>query len=66
VVRLPVSRPTSCAFGGRDGRTLFVTSATRGLDAEHLRREPLAGRLLAVDVGVAGTPAMRYRGARAS
>jgi sugar lactone lactonase YvrE len=66
VVRLPVSRPTSCTFGGGDHRTLFVTSAIRGLDAEHLRREPLAGQVLAVDVGIAGTPAMRYRSARAS
>jgi sugar lactone lactonase YvrE len=64
VVRLPVSRPTSCTFGGRDCRTLFVTTATRGLDAEQRRREPLAGQVLALDVGVAGSPAMRYRTAR--
>lgn len=61
VVVLPVSRPTSCAFGGKDYRTLFVTTATRGLDAQARRREPLAGRLLALDVGVAGVAPARYR-----
>ena len=31
-VPLPVDRPTSCAFGGRDRSTLFVTTARHGLD----------------------------------
>jgi SMP-30/Gluconolactonase/LRE-like region len=31
-VRLPVERPTSCAFGGSDRATLFVTTARAGLD----------------------------------
>jgi len=54
VVRMPVSKPTSCAFGGDDYRTLFVTTASRGLSASRLAAEPLAGRVLALDVGVAG------------
>jgi sugar lactone lactonase YvrE len=54
VVHLPVSKPTSCAFGGDDYRTLFVTSASRGLGAARLASEPLAGHVLALDVGVAG------------
>ncbi|MFJ9179921.1 SMP-30/gluconolactonase/LRE family protein [Streptomyces sp. NPDC102360] len=41
-VRLPVSRPTACAFGGPDLTDLYVTSARVGLD----RPEPLAGSLL--------------------
>jgi len=56
VLRLPVSRPTSCAFGGPGYRQLFVTTATRGLSEDDLRREPLAGRVLVLDVGVAGLP----------
>lgn len=31
-VKLPVQRPTSCALGGESGSTLFVTSASIGLD----------------------------------
>jgi len=60
VVRLPVTRPASCTFGGADLRTLFVTTATRGLDAEQRRAEPMAGRVLALDVGVAGMPPVAF------
>jgi sugar lactone lactonase YvrE len=56
VVRLPVSKPASCVFGGPGRRQLFVTTATRGLDERRLREEPLAGHLLVIDVGVAGLP----------
>ncbi len=49
-VTLPVLRPTSCAFGGRDGDVLFVTTAR----AER-RRHSLDGAVLAVnDTGVRG------------
>jgi sugar lactone lactonase YvrE len=54
VVRLPVTRPASCAFGGPGYRQLFVTTAARGLSPEALRGEPLAGRVLVLDVDVAG------------
>lgn len=54
LVELPVSQPTSCAFGGSDLRTLYVTTARQKLSAEALAAEPLAGALLALDVGVAG------------
>lgn len=56
VVRLPVSKPTSCSFGGPGYRQLYVTTATRGLGEDDLRAEPLAGRMLVLDVGVAGRP----------
>ena len=62
VVRVPVDKPTSCAFGGADCRTLFVTTATRGLDANARAAQPLAGRVLALDVGVAGLPPVRFAG----
>jgi sugar lactone lactonase YvrE len=54
IVRLPVSKPASCAFGGPDYRTLFVTTASRALGPARLAAEPLAGHVLALDVGVAG------------
>jgi sugar lactone lactonase YvrE len=60
IVRLPVARPTSCAFGGRDYRQLFVTSATRGMSDDELRAQPDAGRVLVLDVGVAGLPPVRF------
>lgn len=48
VVPLPVSHPTSCAFGGPDGTDLFVTTASAPLAPAELARQPLAGRLLRV------------------
>ncbi|MEP6944082.1 MAG: SMP-30/gluconolactonase/LRE family protein [Betaproteobacteria bacterium] len=60
VVRLPVTKPTSCGFGGPDYRRLYVTTATRGLGDEDLRAEPLAGRMLVLDVGVAGRPPIPF------
>jgi sugar lactone lactonase YvrE len=60
-IALPVSQPTSCTFGGPELRTLYVTSARRGLTDAALAREPLAGSVLALDVGVAGLPEPAYR-----
>ncbi len=60
VVRLPVSKPTACGFGGPSYRLLYVTTATRGLDDDDLRAEPLAGRMLVLDVGVAGRPPIPF------
>lgn len=61
-LRLPVSQVTSCAFGGEDLRTLYVTSARVGLDARALAQQPLAGGLFAVRLPVAGRPAHRFAG----
>jgi sugar lactone lactonase YvrE len=60
VVRLPVTKPTSCGFGGPGYRQLYVTTATRGLSDEDLRAQPLAGRMLVLDVGVAGRPPIPF------
>lgn len=60
VVRLPVTRPTACGFGGPGYRQLYVTTATRGLSDDDLRAEPLAGRMLVLDVGVAGRPPIPF------
>ena len=62
VVRLPASQVTSCTFGGSDLRTLYVTTARKGLDAATLLDEPLAGGLFAVEVDIPGLPANRFGG----
>jgi len=53
-IGLPVSRPTACAFGGPDLRTLFITSARDGLGPEQLAREPLAGSVFSVRLDTRG------------
>ncbi len=53
---------TSCALGGADGQTLFVTTATIGQSAADLIAQPDAGRIHAVRVPVPGPPATPYAG----
>jgi sugar lactone lactonase YvrE len=53
-VPLPISQPTSCAFGGRNFSTLYVTSARIGLPPETLAREPLAGSVFSIETGIQG------------
>lgn len=62
VVSLPVSNPTSLAFGGRDLDRLYVTSARRRLPPEQLEREPLAGAIFEIAPGVRGLPGRRFAG----
>jgi sugar lactone lactonase YvrE len=60
IVELPCSWPTSCAFGGGDLDTLFVTSARFTMSAEHLAANPSEGGLFALTPGVRGVPANRF------
>jgi sugar lactone lactonase YvrE len=53
-VRLPVPLVTSCAFAGDALDTLYITTATVGLDAAMLAQAPLAGSLFAVKTGHKG------------
>jgi L-arabinonolactonase len=62
VVELPVEKPTSCMFGGPDLATLYVTSAVWDLTPAQRERQPQAGGLFAVDVGVRGLPEPRFAG----
>jgi sugar lactone lactonase YvrE len=56
VLELPVSRPTSCVFGGADLKTLYITSAASPLD------HPLDGAVLAVQVDTPGSLCHRFAG----
>jgi sugar lactone lactonase YvrE len=54
VIRLPVTNPTSLAFGGADLSDLYITSAKHRLTPEQLAREPFAGSVLRLRPGVRG------------
>lgn len=56
VLRMPVPRPTSCAFGGAALDTLYVTTARIGLDAKALAAAPASGSILAVKTSSRGLP----------
>ncbi|WP_368413938.1 SMP-30/gluconolactonase/LRE family protein [Falsiroseomonas sp.] len=63
VIHLPVPRPTSCAFGGADLGTLYVTSARVRLSAAQLAEAPLSGSVFAIDPGGArGQPEHDFKG----
>ncbi len=55
-IALPVPQVTSCAFGGADLETLYITTASLRMDRAALAEQPLAGALFAVDPGVRGLP----------
>ncbi len=59
IVKVPVTNPTSCVFGGLDLRTLYVTSAWQGLPDGQRERNPLEGALLMAKTDVAGQPCTR-------
>jgi sugar lactone lactonase YvrE len=60
-VRVEPEQVSSCAFGGEERRTLFITTSQEGLDAAARRRRPDAGRVFCVDVDVTGPPAAPCR-----
>ncbi len=60
MVEVPGGFVTSCAFGGTDLSTLYITTAARGHDP-HI--DPMAGHLFRVQAGVRGLPANIARSA---
>ncbi len=62
-IPIPAELATSCAFGGPELATLFVTTARADPDEIALGHQPDAGRVFAIDgLGVRGLPCLPYRG----
>lgn len=59
-IKLPVARVTTCAFGGPELDTLFISTASVGFGPSDWKREPLAGGLFAVQPGVKGEAAFLF------
>ena len=55
-IDLPVSHPTCCCFGGPGLDRLYVTPAVEPLTPQQREAEPLAGRVLMLDLGIKGRP----------
>ena len=60
IVSVPVPNTTSCAFGGEDLSTLYITSARAELSQCQLDDYPLSGSIFGVGVGVKGNVTYRY------
>ncbi|MEM5503104.1 SMP-30/gluconolactonase/LRE family protein [Ahrensia kielensis] len=53
-IELAVPKVTSCAFGGADLKTLYMTTGTFGLDDRQLTKAPNSGGLFAVQMASPG------------
>jgi sugar lactone lactonase YvrE len=60
-IPLPVTRVTSCCFGGDDLQDLCITSARNGLTDNQLQKQPLAGSLFVIkNIGFSGLPFFEF------
>ncbi|WP_297108638.1 SMP-30/gluconolactonase/LRE family protein [uncultured Devosia sp.] len=56
IIEVPVSQVTCPAFGGKDLKRLFLTTANKAMSAEQLAAEKVAGGVFYIDLDVAGQP----------
>jgi sugar lactone lactonase YvrE len=63
-INVPVLNVTSCAFGGENLETLFITTASQGIPQVELEKYPYRGGLFKADPGVKGVPAFSYIGSK--
>lgn len=61
-ITVPAPNVSSCAFGGKDLETLYITTARAWVSPEKLKEFPLSGGLFAVKPGVKGVKAEVYKG----
>ncbi|UVI28323.1 SMP-30/gluconolactonase/LRE family protein [Paenibacillus spongiae] len=63
VLEMPVPQPSSCAFGGENYETLYITSAYQGMSDSKRSEHPLAGALFHMstsDMGIRGRRPFRF------
>ncbi len=61
-IHVPVERVSSCVFGGVNLDELYITTARRGLSKDELKKQPDAGGLFRIKVGIKGMPTYKYAG----
>jgi sugar lactone lactonase YvrE len=61
-VIVPAPNVSSCAFGGKNLETLYITTARAWVKEDKLKEFPLSGGLFSVKPGVRGVPAEFYKG----
>lgn len=65
-IDMPVPNITKCCFGGTDLKTLFITTAAKGLSKEDRMAYPLAGNLFSVQVDATGLLSTPFNGGLSS
>lgn len=61
-IYVPAPNVTSCAFGGKDLSTLYITTARVDVAEDELKKYPLSGGIFSVDMPVKGLPAVQFKG----
>jgi len=61
-IKMPVSKPSSCIFGGKDLDELYITSISEGLSEEDKKKELMAGNLFMIKTDVKGLPEPNFAG----
>lgn len=61
-IHVPVLHTTSCCFGGRDLKTLLITTSNLNLSKKEKKENPLAGRCFAFKTNTVGQKEPRYKG----
>lgn len=56
IINVPALHVTSCCFGGKDLKTMYITTARSGLSTRQLQEYPLSGGLFMYNGRVKGTP----------
>lgn len=59
-VEIPAPHVASCAFGGKDLDTLYITTARAGLTDEQLEKYPLSGSVFSCTPGVKGVTSNHF------
>ncbi|MEM7019420.1 MAG: SMP-30/gluconolactonase/LRE family protein, partial [Pseudomonadota bacterium] len=62
IIEVPVPQVTCCAFGGPDLKTLYITTAWKGMNGEQRQAHPQSGNLFAVDVDIPGLLPTAFKG----
>ncbi|GGJ81323.1 SMP-30/gluconolactonase/LRE family protein [Parabacteroides faecis] len=60
-VEVPAPNVASCAFGGKDMDTLYITTARAGLSKEQLEEYPLSGSLFVCKPGTSGPKPYKFK-----
>lgn len=61
-VQLPVPKPTSCTFGGKNLDELYITTCREYLTPEELEKYPHSGSLFKAELPFRGVPPHRFSG----
>ncbi|MBI9046374.1 MAG: SMP-30/gluconolactonase/LRE family protein [Anaerolineaceae bacterium] len=61
-IAMPVSNPTSCAFGGKNYDQLYVTSAWERENDPNREQDAMAGDLFMIETGIKGLPESSFGG----